>query len=57
MNLENLQQILLEWQRTLKLLDWDVSVKVVPHREMLSGDRACSLGFRRKNCGYQINNG
>lgn len=34
MKLENLQQILLEWQRTLKLLDWDISVKVVPHREM-----------------------
>lgn len=33
MNLENLQQILLEWQRILKLLDWDISVKVVPHRE------------------------
>lgn len=34
MNLENLQQECLEWQRTLKLLDWDVSVKLVPHREM-----------------------
>ncbi|MHC5828154.1 MAG: hypothetical protein ACYT04_72755, partial [Nostoc sp.] len=34
MNLENLQQECLDWQRTLKLSDWDISVKLVPHREM-----------------------
>ncbi|MFK0731397.1 MAG: hypothetical protein ACFKPT_02700 [Gloeotrichia echinulata GP01] len=34
MNLENLQQECQDWQRTLKLSDWDVSVKKVPHREM-----------------------
>lgn len=33
MILENPQQSCLEWQRILKLQDWDVSIKVVPHRE------------------------
>lgn len=34
MNLENLQQECQDWQRTLKLSDWDVNAKLVPHREM-----------------------
>ncbi|MFN6572401.1 hypothetical protein [Dendronalium sp. ChiSLP03b] len=33
MILENPQQSCQEWQQRLKLQDWDISVKVVPHRE------------------------
>lgn len=33
MNLDNPQQSCLEWQQRLKLQDWDVSVKIVPHRD------------------------
>lgn len=33
MILENPQQSCEEWQRRLKLQDWDISVKIIPHRE------------------------
>lgn len=38
MDLEVLPQILLEWQRTLKLLDWDISAFIAPSEEMDSSE-------------------
>ena len=48
MNLENPQQCCLEWQQILKLVDWDVSVKIVSREEIEEGAEG--------RCDFVINN-